>query len=218
MQSENLSGADNQQGSPRHRPVDGRVTPQRLHAELLAAGKTGLEAYLLGSLCDGTYSARHGTYRFTQREIGWLQVIQDALSLLGYRSWIYREGKERNVWAVETAARFLTCPLNYSSLSRSADALHYVRGYFDADGGIPRHFGTRLYVQMCQKDRVSLERVVTILESHGIRCGRIHNPSVRVDPDYWRFFVKTESHISFLRDVSSWHPVKRQQMNIRMKI
>jgi hypothetical protein len=46
MQSENPAGADNQQGSRPGTPKGLRLTPQRLHAELLAVGAMGLEAYL----------------------------------------------------------------------------------------------------------------------------------------------------------------------------
>lgn len=218
MSSDNPFGADNQQGSPRNLPIDCRVTPQRLHAELLTAGKMGLEAYLQGAFCDGTYSYHHRTYRFSQADIWWLQVFQDALAILGHRSWIYREGRDRELCVLETSAHFLAEALNYSLLVGTPAGIHYVRGYFDADGGIPRHVGARFYVQICQKNRASLENVMTILEGNGIICGRIHNPSIRVDPYYWRFYVRTESHMLFLRDVSSWHPIKRWQMDIRMKI
>jgi hypothetical protein len=94
----------------------------------------------------------------------------------------------------------------------------YVRGYFDSDGGMPRDPKARLYFQLCQKDQRSLDAVVSILESSGIQCGRVHNPSERVDPEYWRVFVRSRSHESFMRFVGSWHPAKRQQMEIRMKI
>ena len=46
MGSDNPSGADNQQGSPIRPTQGGDVTPQRLHAELLAVGAKGLEACL----------------------------------------------------------------------------------------------------------------------------------------------------------------------------
>ena len=49
MGSENPTGADNQQGSCPHPSWDVLATPQRLHAELLAIGAKGLEAYLQGA-------------------------------------------------------------------------------------------------------------------------------------------------------------------------
>ena len=46
--SENPAGADNQQGSRVPPPLGSALTPQRLHAELLATDAKGLEAYLQG--------------------------------------------------------------------------------------------------------------------------------------------------------------------------
>src|SRR5579864_7746172 len=75
--SDNAWGdADNQQGS---RPTDVvGLTPQRLHAELLATTIPVARAYLLGALHDATLSTLHGTVRFGQSDVGWL----DGLSLL----------------------------------------------------------------------------------------------------------------------------------------
>jgi hypothetical protein len=50
------------------------------------------------------------------------------------------------------------------------------RGYFDADGGMPRHVEAQLYFQFVQKDFSSLPAVVDVLGKAGIACGRIHNP------------------------------------------
>jgi len=52
----------------------------------------------------------------------------------------------------------------------------------------------------------------------GDDSGRIHNPSAQVDPDYWRFFVRTASHKRFMTLVGSWHPTKRELIETRMKI
>jgi hypothetical protein len=131
---------------------------------------------------------------------------------------MYREGRARNLWVVETTAKFLSLDFDPLPLVGTRHGLFYVRGYFDRDGGMPRDAMARLYLQLCQKDRGSLESVVRILESWTILCGRVHNPSVRVDPKYWRVFIRRCSQDSFMRLVSSWHPAKRQQMQIRMKI
>jgi hypothetical protein len=83
---------------------------------------------------------------------------------------------------------------------------------------MPKDTESRLYIQFCQKDPESLKAVLEILESWGISCGRIHNPSHRVDPDYWRLYVKARSHERFMKLVGSWHPRKREQIETRMKI
>lgn len=219
MLGENAAGdADNQQGSRRPDLFADRLTPQRLHAELLAASKKSLESYLQGALRDGTRSERHRTHRFSQSNPGWLQTLGIALKRLGYRSWSYREGKTRNVWVLETTASFLSIEFDASELVGYPEGLDYVRGYFDAEGGMPKQAAVRLYLQITQKDRANLETVRSILEAGDIRCGRIHNPSHRVDPSYWRFYVRACSQESFMSLVGSWHPRKRQQMETRMKI
>lgn len=107
MRSDNPFGADNQQGSRLRSLESGGLTPQRLHAELLVFGATGLEAYLQGALKDGTYSARHRTHRFGQANLEWIETIALVLESVGSRSWIYREGRDRDFWIVETTAPFL---------------------------------------------------------------------------------------------------------------
>ena len=192
------------------------LTPQRLHAELLVTSAARLESYLQGALKDATRSALHGTHRIGQSERAWLETLQVALGALGHRSWIYREGRERNFWVLETTARFLS--IGFEPDVDTREGLDYVRGYFDADGGMPRSPTARLYFQFCQKDKESLERVAMIISSAGIACGRIHNPSAARDPDYWRFFVGASSHERFMERIGSWHPIKRAQISARMKI
>jgi hypothetical protein len=194
------------------------LTPQRLHAELLATGAKGLEAYLQGALRDGTRSALHGTHRIGQSDPRWLELLAEILELLGSTSWTYREGSARNYWVLETTAAFLDIEYDARPLVGRSEGLAYVRGYFDAEGGMPRSQKSRLYLQFSQMSHGSLETLVDILESWDIGCGRIHNPSVAVDPDYWRFYVSTRSHMRFMRIVGSWHPRKRRQIATRMVI
>jgi hypothetical protein len=210
---DNASGdADNQQGSRSPVPSTGGLTPQRLHAELLEADVRETRAYLLGALRDGTFNRFHGTIRISQSDRRWLEVLQVLFLKLESRSWIYREGT-RNVWVVET-----TCRLDReSNLRDPRERVAFVRGYFDAEGGIPRSTRARFYIQLVQKDRKDLESLHGSLEKLGVRCGRIHNPSVRVDPEYWRFYVLSASHEDFIRRVGSWHPRKRLLLEARLE-
>jgi hypothetical protein len=216
MGSEKPTGAGNQQGSRTDRPNDPLLTPQRPHAELLAVGAKGLEAYLQGALRDGTRSAAHGTHRIGQSDPAWLDLIGTALDILGCRSWTYREGRDREYWVLETTAPFLDVGFDARPLVGTREGLAYVRGYFDAEGGMPKDSNARCYLQLTQKQRASLEVLVEILESWDISCGRIHNPSVRVDPDYWRFYVRAADHERFMTLVGSWHPRKRRQIAARL--
>jgi LAGLIDADG-like domain len=163
---------------------------------------------LAGASRDGTYSPRHRTVRISQKGTGWLEVLGEVLTRLGARSWKYREG-QRDVWTLETT---WWDPVPATS---HLDIAAYARGYFDAEGGIPRDSGARFYIQFVQKDREDLSSLRKGLEILDIRCGRLHNPSVRVDPDYWRFFVRASSHSQFCSTVGSWHPRKRALIDRR---
>ena len=161
-----------------------------------------LRCYLSGASRDGTYSSRHRTLRISQKGTEWLEVLRLALGELGSKSWMYREGK-RDVFTLETTWCSMLVPRNHR------ERVAFARGYFDAEGGVPRNPDARFYVQLVQKDLRDLDFVRGCLESVGIKCGKIHNPSVAVDPDYWRFFVRASSQTEFCRIVSSWHPRKR---------
>jgi len=73
---------------------------------------------------------------------------------------------------------------------------------------MPRDLQMRLYFQYVQKNRADLNALRDSLVSVGIKCGVLHNPSRRVDPDYWRFFIAAASHVDFMTQVGSWHPAK----------
>lgn len=217
MNSENPIGADNQQGSRNAQTQCTLLTPQRLHAELLTGCKENVEAYLQGALRDGTRSVRHNTHRFGQSDRKWLELLQTLLQGIAFRSWIYREGKSREFWVLETTAPFLDIEYDAGSLVGTVAGLEYVRGYFDAEGGMPKSESSRLYLQFTQKNRTNLDTVRQILQSWEIECGQLHVPSQK-NPEYWRFFVKANSHYRFMSMVGSCHPRKHSQMKSRMKI
>lgn len=216
--SDNAWGdADNQQGS---RPTDEvGLTPQRLHAELLAATIPVARAYLFGALHDATHSTLHRTVRFGQSDPGWLEGIRLLFEKLGQRSWRYREGSARNLWILETSSRWTSERDEFTTVE---ERLAYARGYFDTEGGIPHDPGARFYIQLVQKNLSDLASLKWLLEAAGIRCGRLHNPSVQVDSSMWRFYVLAGSHRTFVERVSSWHPRKRRLLDhwlrTRMKI
>ena len=217
--SENASGADNQQGSFRHVRVANNPSETTRRASFDSnVSKAVAIAYLQGALGDGTFNTLHHTYRIGQKEIEWLERLQQLLSVVGYRSWMYREGQTRAFHILETTAKVLSQVFNPETLNTEAEQIAYIRGYFDAEGGIPQRGDARFYVQFVQKNRRSLERVRRLLEGLEIACGQLHNPSVRVDPHYWRFFVRAQSHRGFIQTIGSWHPRKAALLHERMMI
>lgn len=180
-----------------------------LPTEISHPDQSLLRCYLQGALRDGTYSAKHQSYRFGQAEPGWLRVIASMLDRLGHRSWLYREGKSRNFWVLETTAPFLDPSFRATDVGSTDEGRAFARGYFDADGGIPKRSDARFYIQFTQKDRPDLEALRLFLESDGIKCGALHNPSRLVDPEHWRFYIGACSFQRFIADIGSWHPRKQ---------
>ncbi len=168
------------------------------------------KAYLLGALHDGT--VRKLTYRIVQKDQEYIEFLVREIINLGQKAWMYKEGKTRNLYVVEFSRNFLK---NFVVESKQ-DKIDYIRGYFDAEGGVSRNPKVRYYIYFAQKNLQDLEQVKAFLEEFGIQCGSIHNPSKHVDPNYWRFFVSVKSYEQFAKIIGSWHPVKSHFL--RMKI
>src|SRR5687768_289305 len=96
------------------------------------------QAYLQGALHDGTRSTLHGTYRICQKGTDWRYRLQALLAVVGCRSWIYQEGRMRDVFVLETTAVFLNVNYDPDLLADDGQRVAYIRGYFDAEVGIPR--------------------------------------------------------------------------------
>ena len=209
--TENATGADNQQGS---RSAISWIDP----SETTRRAPSVVNAYLLGALHDGTYNRQHRTFRFSQKGEAWLRVLQALFIELGIKSWLYREGASRGVFALETTASFLDTRFDPYSLPTEAEKIAYIRGFFDAEGGLPKSKDTRLYIQFVQKNYPKLYWIRQELVRININCGVIHCPSVKIDPDYFRFYVLTNAHKRFIEAIGSWHPRKQQLLLARMMI
>ena len=178
--------------------------------------KEELQAYLLGALHDASLNKKK-RYRFTQKGTEWLTLLQKLFQELGYKSWIYREGN-RDVHTLETLANFLDFGFDPLILVTNAEKAAYIRGFFDAEGGVPRNRDAKFYIQLVQKDRTKIEKLVRMLDTLDISTGKIHNPSERVDPEYWRVYVSAKSHKDFASKIGSEHPLKKKILQTRVMI
>ncbi len=183
------------------------VGPRR---DYTLAPKEMTKAYLVGALHDGT--VRRYTYRIVQKDQAYIKFLLHEIRRLGQKAWIYKEGKTRNLYAIEFSKSFLKDFI----LKTLKDRIDYLRGYFDAEGGVSRNPKVRYYIYFAQKNLEDLKRAKQYLEELGIICGKVHNPSKSVDPNYWRFFIKAQSYEKFAEVIGSWHPIKRHFL--RMKI
>jgi intein-encoded DNA endonuclease-like protein len=168
------------------------------------------KCYLLGVLHDST--VRKTTYRVATKSHEFALILKNAILILGRRAWIYKEGKNRNLWITE----FSKSLLNEVKIISKQDKVDYIRGYFDAEGGMAKDLKVRFYLYFCQKNKNSLKEVKKYLSEFGIKSGVIHNPSKKIDSDYWRFFISAKSYRDFASIISSNHPDKIAIL--RMKI
>jgi len=160
------------------------------------------KAYLLGALHDAT--ERRLTFRISQKSERYVKLIAQGIHFLKGKAWTYREGKDRKVFIVEFSKTFL----EKARIRSKREKIDYIRGYFDTEGGIAKQPSVRYYLYFAQKDREDLEQVRGYLTELGIVCGRIHNPSKHVDPNYWRFYISALSYKKFAKEIGSWHPEK----------
>ena len=185
----------------RHRGLRRDYTPTPKHMT---------KAYLLGALHDAT--ERRTTYRISQKSKEYVEFIAKGIKALGRKAWIYKEGQNRNVYVVE----FSKSLLEEFKIQTQRQKVDYIKGYFDTEGGITKSKRVRYYIYFAQKDKKDLKQVRSYLQGLNINCGVVHNPSKRVDPDYWRFYVLSSSWNDFANRVSSFHPEKIKCF--RMKI
>ena len=168
------------------------------------------KSYLLGALHDAT--VRKATYRIGAKDLSYAEFLKEGIITLGHKAWLYKEGKDRNYYIVEFAKSLLD-KVSVNSLEEKTD---YIRGYFDTDGGVARSERVRYYLYFAQKNKKDLERVQNYLLQLEINCGVIHNPSIRKDAEYFRFFIKADSYNKFAEMISSWHPVKSKFLRVKI--
>lgn len=168
------------------------------------------KAYLLGALHDATKTKY--TFRICQKSFEYIQLLATGINYHGFKSWIYKEGKNRNIFVVEFSRKLLES----FSITSINDKTDYIRGYFDAEGGIPRSFSSRYYIYFAQKNFEDVSELRNYLIELEFNCGKVHIPSKNVDPDYFRFYILRNSMEKFGKEIGSLHPVKSKY--IRMKI
>jgi len=206
---ENAAGAENQQG---------RLLKREPSETIRRAPMSKLEilAYLNGALHDASLN-KGKRIRFVQKDIRWLETLQSLLKSIGYNAWMYKEGKTRNLYVLETLCPKLDFKCNPLAYQNQKEKAAYIKGFFDAEGGIPRT-QDRFYIQLVQKNYEKIAALKTILNAMGIMVGKIHNPSKRIDPNYWRIFILVNSHRLFAQTIGSLHPIKAEIFRHRMKI
>jgi len=182
-------------------------------------------AYLLGAFCDGCLSTQH-QIKFKQKNREWLEHViipifneEFKLNLSSKNIFVqedvakryYLAFKNKNVWT--ELRKLLPDDKDTPSEIKNADLdtqLHYIKGYWDADGGCPRNpqKDKKIYIKFTQKNKKSLEFIHQVLNSIGIKTGKVRLS----EPEIWRFSINSKSSmLSFIEKVGSWHPEKKQR-------
>lgn len=156
--SENAVGAENQQGRLQRRLTVGLVEPSETTRQTPVT-KSEIIAYLNGAIHDATLN-KGKRIRFGQKDRRWLEYLKQLLQNIGCNSWIYQEGKTRNLYVLETLSKDLDFKFNPTSLKTAREKMFYVRGFFDAEGGIPGKPG-RFYIQLVQKNFEKIKNLKT---------------------------------------------------------
>ena len=80
------------------------------------------------------------------------------------------------------------------------------------------HDGTFSSNRRFRISQTKLEKLKKLLNDLRIETGKIHNPSEKVDPDYWRMYILASSQKTFIEKIGSWHPRKIRTLRKRMMI
>ena len=152
------------------------------------------------------YGLTYSQEQIEEIQKGVTEPVPEMIHEMGHNAWIYREGKNRDMFVVEFSKKVV----NNTNINNRHKKIDYIRGYFDAEGSIPRSENVRFYIYFSQKNKEDLEQLKSYITELGIMCGKTHNPSKRIDPKYWRFYVSCKSYEEFIEKIGSWHPVKKQ--------
>jgi hypothetical protein len=113
--SNNAFGADNQQATRRcfahQRTIVFRRRGSSETIRQTPFAKSEILAYVHGAMHDGSLN-KQKRVRIAQRNRDWLEMICDLLRAVGIHSWIYREGKNRNLYILETVSKELSFNFN----------------------------------------------------------------------------------------------------------
>lgn len=151
---------------------------------------------------------------FTQKNRAWLENIENMIEQNLGNAWIF---KQRNISILETKFKPLLQKLDTKKLTLK-EKLEYVAGFFDAEGGIPKYperipsTTPYMYIQFVQKNPEALWNIRSILEKAGIECGKLHEYGRK--KKCWRFFIKSNSRLKFMKTIRSKHPEKIRRLKI----
>ena len=189
---------------------------------------TAQVAYLLGAIRDGAMDIRPGKnyeVKVGQKDRQWLVLLQAMFrETFGFGGsitkhmgsyYILRITRKSVVEELRRVSEFKSPQSKWNTPSvivhQSLRILKtYIRGFFDAEGGVPEDPRKWRYVSFDQKNRESLEFVRNIL----IRIGyRPTNPTFT--SSVWQFrLTRNEDLVRFCKWIKPKHPSKRAALRL----
>lgn len=178
-------------------------------------------AYLFGAAGDATLHYRKDraeySIEYEQKNREWLEnsIAPRVLRLLGKNAKVKKRKSglfRLRFYSKGTYCRFKALRARPRPLLRLGrqGKIHFIRGFFDAEGSAPRRNGAVQYrIEIYQKDREMLGIVSEIIESLGIRTGKMTNSrDIGLLP-----IRRKENILSFRKIVSPEHPDKRKALD-----
>jgi intein-encoded DNA endonuclease-like protein len=101
-----------------------------------------------------------------------------------------------------------------SLLSRTSDLakLDYVRGFWDAEGGLPQTT-KQTYISFDQKNRCALEFIRNILSTAGF-----HPTNITLTGQCWQFRITRKNELArYFREIGTSHPEKHGRFRKMLK-
>ena len=199
-------------------------------------------AYLLGALRDGNLyeSKKHNVYRIRiyQKNKTWLKIIDNLFSKVIGEKTIWLKDPRKDLWYIQIGKKHLyekirkivkssyEIPevIKNSSLNCQVE---YVRGFFDAEGGILRienYEHNKILLQEKLQDirinfgqinKESLNFIKMVLEKLSISSGKICGPYFKNNnskPFYQLNIYGIKNLIKFHDFVGTLHPLKQMRM------
>ena len=191
--------------------------------------------YLLGAMRDATVDFRKGKnyeVKISQKTKQWLQLIQSIFNkefgkegritrhMKGY--WILRINDKQlvtkiiEISGIKIPQENWGTPEDIRNCSDKETITSYIRGFFDAEGGLPRKIDidSQKYIIFSQKNKESLEFIrkklqeIKIEPTNLTRCGGV-----------WEFRItKKKCIIEFIEVIGSFHQDKVEKFKILMGI
>lgn len=187
-------------------------------------------AYLLGALRDSTIDVRvtkNYEIKIAQTDARWLKLLQKIFKEnFGKEGSIKPHVNDTSILRINDK-KLVNKVLEISEMKIPQEnwatpktiknstlrmQLDYVRGFFDAEGGMPIKplEAEQKYLSLSQKNRESLEFIRNILADLGLRptkitiCGKV-----------WEFrLTRKKSIINFIEKIGSWHPEKIERFKL----